>query len=190
MCARPGRTERRRGTRENRAGGFLFAPAELCASFQAGMSFGVAEHFERTGECIAAFARFLAPGGRLVTVIPNMTGVPGFLQKSLNRPVYEKHVPLGAAQLDAAHREAGLVVRESGYLVSTNFGVLNLHGLAQNRPSWAVKRALVAALARISSLGWKAETRLPTSPSWAAYVYCVADRPSYAQPVGQTAIRC
>jgi SAM-dependent methyltransferase len=158
-------------------GDFFNPPPDLVGRFDAAFSNGVAEHFDNTKACIEAFGRFLAPRGRLVTIVPNMTGVPGFLQKQLNRPVYEKHVPLDSTQLRQAHVAAGLEVLDAGYLISTNFGVLNLTGLPTGNLSWAAKRVLLAALGRVSLLGWLAEPRLRPVQPWAGYVYCVADRP-------------
>jgi SAM-dependent methyltransferase len=157
-------------------GDFFDPPVELQSHFEAAFSFGVAEHFEDTSGCIAAFARFLKPDGRLVTLVPNMTGVPGFLQKQLNRAVYDKHVPLDREHLTEAHRTAGLKVVTSGYLLSTNFGVLNLTGLRSHTPSWLAKRLFLAALNRLSLVGWAVEPYLPKVQALAGYVYCVADR--------------
>lgn len=155
---------------------FFDPPSALAEKFDAVVSFGVAEHFDDTAACISAFARFLAEKGRMVTVVPNMTGLTGFLQKHLNREVYEKHVPLDKEQLMDAHRRAGLEVMGAGYLISTNFGIVNLEGLASGTPAWFLKRAFMAALGRLSMLGWLAERHLPAVRISAAYVYCVADR--------------
>ena len=65
---------------------------------------------------------------------------------------------------------------DAGYLFSTNFGVLNLTGLPTGTPAWVAKRAVVAALARVSLLGWMAEPTLPPLKAFAGYVYCVADK--------------
>ena len=155
---------------------FFHPPFELLGQFDAVVSFGVAEHFDDTAACIASFARFLRPNGRIVTVIPNLTGLTGFLQKHLNRALYEKHVPLGAGELAAAHRAADLSVLASGYLISSNFGILNLEGLSVRSPTWLAKRVLLAALGRLSVLGWMAERHLPVIRVFAAYGYCVAEK--------------
>ena len=157
-------------------GDFFDPPGALVEHFDAAFSFGVAEHFDDTAGCIQAFARLLKDRGRIVTIIPNMTGVPGYLQKRLNRPVYDKHVPLDRAALLAAHQAAGLRVLDAGYLFSTNFGVLNLTGLPTGTAAWAAKRAFTAALARVSLIGWAVEPWLPPVQSFAGYVYCVAER--------------
>lgn len=156
---------------------FFAPPAELVGRFDAVFSCGVAEHFDDTAGCISAFAAFLAPGGRMVTLIPNVNGIPGFIQKRINKPVYDKHVPLSAQQLEAAHRAAGLVVEACDYCVSSNFGVLNLIGLAPEGLSFRAKRKLLDYLCRFSLLGWYVDEHivpLPATQLFGAYVYCIA----------------
>lgn len=158
---------------------FFAPPAELLGTFEAVFSCGVAEHFDDTAACISAFAAFLASGGRMVTVIPNVNGVPGFIQKRINKPVYDKHVPLSAAELESAHRAAGLVVEACGYCVSSNFGVLNLIGLPSEGLGFRAKRKLLDYLCRASLLGWYVDEHvapLPATELLGAYVYCVARR--------------
>lgn len=156
-------------------GDFFAPPAQLLGRFDAAVSFGVAEHFDDTAACITAFSRFLRPGGRLVTMVPNMTGLTGFFQKHLNPAVYDKHVPLDSERLRHAHSAAGLAVLDHGYLLSTNFGILNLEGLPTSGPSYLCKRVVVAALGRLSMVGWALEPHLPALQVSAGYVYCVAD---------------
>lgn len=154
---------------------FFSPPEELLSRFDVVFSYGVVEHFDDTAACINSFARYLAPGGTLLTVIPNMKGVPGFLQRELNREVFDKHVPLGPMDLERAYRAAGLAVEENGYLVSANPGVINLEGLKKNG-AWFAKKALMATLLRVSLVGWYLDehiARLPTFGSMAAYVHCV-----------------
>lgn len=158
---------------------FFSPPEHLLGAFDLVFSYGVVEHFDDTNACIANFSRYLAPGGLLVTIIPNMTGAPGFLQRKLNKPVFDKHVPLRAAQLERAYHSAGLVVKDRGYLVSANPGVINLEGLKKDA-SWLAKKAFVAALSRLSLLGWYFEEHVARLPTWgatAAYVHCVGNKP-------------
>ncbi|MFZ5893974.1 MAG: class I SAM-dependent methyltransferase [Myxococcota bacterium] len=155
---------------------FFEPPPSLIGAFDVAVSFGVAEHFEDTASCIAAFARFLKPSGMLLTVVPNMTGLPGLVQRTMNREVFEKHVPLDASGLREAHAKAGLSVEAGGYLVSTNFGAINL-GAPGRGATWLAKRVALAGLRRTSLLGWYLEehlSKLPTVRLTAAYVYCVA----------------
>jgi len=60
--------------------GELFGPPPwMQEMFDIVMSWGVIEHFEDTAGCLQACSRFLKPGGTMITVIPNMCGIPGLL---------------------------------------------------------------------------------------------------------------
>jgi 2-polyprenyl-3-methyl-5-hydroxy-6-metoxy-1,4-benzoquinol methylase len=157
----------------------LEPPTELLGAFDVVVSFGVVEHFEDTAGALRAFGRFLAPGGVLVTVVPNMTGVTGLTQRLVNRDVYAIHVPLDCAALAAAHRAAGLDAR-CRYFMSVNFGVPTLEGLDPSRTSTRVKRVALTALAQASKLVWLVEEplRLPATRWLAPYVVCVAHAPA------------
>jgi SAM-dependent methyltransferase len=107
----------------------LFAPPpDWLGAFDVVVGFGVAEHFENTTGAIAAAAAYLRPGGVLITEIPNLAGMNGWLQRWFNKPVYDIHVPLTAAQLARHHAEAALDVLSSRYFVPTDFGVIDLAG--------------------------------------------------------------
>lgn len=100
-------------------------PQESIAGFDLVYSVGLVEHFVRLGDVLAALTRFLRPGGELVTIIPNMHGVLGTLTKRWNREVYDIHNPYSLSTFLAGHADAGLRVTRSGYLCSSNFGVLS-----------------------------------------------------------------
>jgi len=68
--------------------GDLFSPPEqLRGVFDVVFSNGVVEHFEDTVECLRMMAALLKPQGKLVTVIPNMVGINGKLQKIMDRAI-------------------------------------------------------------------------------------------------------
>lgn len=159
-------------------------PEELLGAFDVVLSLGVVEHFDDTAGAIGAIARLAKPGGTVVTTIPNLTGSLGFLLRTMNRDVFEIHQPLSVAELDAAHRDAGLRIESSGYLLSTNFGVVNLHGL----PEGPRKRRLAFALlqlTRLSKLVWMFEDRfrpLPATRWFGAYAAVDARRGEEPEP--------
>lgn len=103
-------------------------PAGLCARYRVVFSMGLAEHFRPTTAIIAALARFLEPGGWLVTAVPNMHGLPGALQRVIDPVVFAAHVPLSPAQLAHAHQACGLAIVEARHLMSVNLSVLNFDG--------------------------------------------------------------
>jgi len=154
-------------------------PEELIQGFDYVFSFGVVEHFEDTAKCVAAMAQFLRPGGVMVTIIPNMNGIIGAAQKLLNRRVYDIHVPLDREDLYAAHRDAGLIIRECRYAIPYHFGVPNLNKLDPSKLSTRIKAWILKKLRKLQSSLWKRhETRewFRNPRKWnASYVICIAE---------------
>lgn len=156
----------------------LFSPPQqMLGTFDVVVSFGVAEHFEDTASFLAAAASYLKPGGMLITSIPNMTGLVGSLQKTINKPVYDIHQLIDVPTFKEAHARAGLSVSECDYFIFTNFGVSNLMGVSTRTPGGFLKQVALGILARASMLMWRIEDRLGpfganriTSP----YINCVA----------------
>jgi SAM-dependent methyltransferase len=158
---------------------FFLPPASLLGKFDVVVTFGVVEHFTDTRSCIEALLRFLKPGGLLVTIIPNIAGWIGTIQKIVNRPIYDIHVPLDMSSLKKVHQRNGIKVLDCKYFLFTSFGVLNLNGLDPGSLSWKVKNIFLKGLFHISKLVWWCEDRfgqlLPnrwTSP----YINCVAQK--------------
>lgn len=105
----------------------LFAPPpSMLSVFDVVISMGLAEHFEDTTGWVQAVVSFLKPGGTIITIVPNICGLIGFLQKRLERSIYDKHVPLDLRQLILAHERAGLKFVQASYLCTFNFSTLNL----------------------------------------------------------------
>jgi 2-polyprenyl-3-methyl-5-hydroxy-6-metoxy-1,4-benzoquinol methylase len=158
---------------------FFSPPQTLLGGFDVVTSFGVMEHFDDTAAALAAAARFLRPGGLLVTEIPNLVGAVGWLQKHLNRPVYDIHVPLDREALAHAHSQAGLRVVRCEYLALLQLGIVNLSG---GRARRSVVRARLEFIFRLLSAGvWKLdEWTGPHAPGRlaAGYVLCAARLPS------------
>ena len=150
-------------------------------------SFGLVEHFEDTSGIVRALARYAKPGGAVLTLIPNMRGAVGAMQKALSREIYDIHVPLSASALAQAHAEAGLKVRASGYLLPAHFGVCNPgtgrdpRGVSQRLRSAAYR----AAIAMSTGLLWIDErvAHLPTSEMLSPYAFALASRPVIAPAV-------
>jgi SAM-dependent methyltransferase len=157
----------------------LFAPLpELVASFDAVVSFGVVEHFVPTSRVIGALSRFIRPGGIVVTMVPNMVGWLGALQKRLSRPIYELHVPLTPALLAQAHVDAGLEVLETRYISTADFYV----GIEGSNADEALvgARFTLKAMRFVSKLLWLAENLscpVPSTPQLSPYVGCAARKP-------------
>lgn len=157
----------------------LFAPPErLLEVADIVFSQGLVEHFTPTGAIVARLADLTRPGGLVLTLVPNMHGLTGLVQRLMDARIFALHTPLSPAALALAHQDCGLVPLECGHL-----GTLNLS--VANHARWAGRPLLDALLARAkawpSKLVWLAERALGrelpngiTSP----LVYCVARKPA------------
>lgn len=158
----------------------VFAPGDgLRGRFDGALSMGLVEHFTDTVAVVGALGALLRPGGRLLTLIPNMRGSVGALQRAVAPSVYRVHVPLSAHDLAAAHAAAGLRVVDSGYLQPMGFSVVNFNEPSASRVGYWMRRLAVAGLARISWASWWIDrhARLPRSVLFSPWAYCVAERP-------------
>ncbi|HEV2382126.1 MAG TPA: class I SAM-dependent methyltransferase [Terriglobia bacterium] len=152
-------------------------PAGVLGRFEVAISFGVVEHFDDAIKPISAIAALLKPGGKMVTLIPNLTGVLGRYQRLLDRRLYEAHVVMGRDRLAEAHRQAGLQVESAGYLMPVSLEVLNVEGWRSRALRKMVSRAHTAA----SRLAWMIDDYLfGLKPNrWTSpYVVSVARRPA------------
>lgn len=160
--------------------GDLFEPrAALTNRFDVVVSFGLVEHFDDTAAAIRALREYAKPGGLLVTVVPNMVGATGAIERWINRPVYDMHMRLTPGDLARAHAAAGMTVTAAHYFLSTNFGVLNTNGLEPQAPATRAKLALCVNLGRLSKAIWSVEERvgpLRATRIFAPYVLVTARR--------------
>ena len=155
-------------------------PAELMGSFDLLFTYGLVEHFDPTDSVLAVLSKLLRPGGMMITIVPNMSGITGKVQKFLNEPVFNIHVPMDVAYLDAAHKKAGLIVSRAGYLCSINFGLVNLTENENNVLKRLAKRLFTTILIGLSVLVWWIEDhstlRLRPNRFTAPYIACVATK--------------
>ncbi|CAN5783385.1 hypothetical protein BH24ACI5_BH24ACI5_03140 [soil metagenome] len=157
-------------------------PADWVGHFDVVVWFGVAEHFEDTAAAIRAAAAYVKPGGLLVTEVPNMVGLNGWLQRLINRPIYDIHVPLDLKDLVAHHRTAGLDVVDARYLLFTDFDVLNLENLPRGLAR-GIKDRLLYALRLLTGCLWWLDRRIgPLRPGrvTGGFVVAAARRPADA----------
>jgi hypothetical protein len=96
---------------------------------------------------------YVRPGGSIVTVVPNMAGLNGFLQLGLSRDTFLTHHVITPPILRQEMERAGLSVERCEPLMSFNTGVVNLG----ERRSRASGRAMEAALVGMSRTVWAAE---------------------------------
>jgi SAM-dependent methyltransferase len=105
---------------------FFAPPAEMLGAYDVVVSIGLVEHFDNTAACVASLARFLRPGGLLITVIPNLAGAVGWIQRRVCRAIYDVHVPLDREELRDAHEAAGLSVVRCDYFQGADLTAVNL----------------------------------------------------------------
>jgi len=131
--------------------GDLFAPPrKLQRVFDVAVSFGVVEHFTDTVRCLQSMAEYLAGGGQLITVIPNMNGVPGKLQRWASASVYEKHVPIDREALarPSGSRRRGRPDRAGGVDLDADRGNRLRPGQVGNARQRAVHRRVRRGVGR------------------------------------------
>ena len=114
------------------------------AAFDVVFSLGLVEHFDEPARALQAMRDTLAPGGVMITMVPNLVGAWGPLQARLDREVFERHVPYDTGALDAMHRRSGLVpIEPARYLGVFGLTILHRPSLAERFPR--VNRACAAA---------------------------------------------
>jgi 2-polyprenyl-3-methyl-5-hydroxy-6-metoxy-1,4-benzoquinol methylase len=158
----------------------VFSPsADLLGRFDVVLSIGLVEHFSDTTAILRALSDLLRPGGIIITIVPNMNGATGLIQKMLDRGVFDIHLPLTREQLSDAHISAGLHVEGCDYFLPSSFGVCNLNTTSRTTAKWWLKKVGLASLSRLSMLSWWVEERfgnLPVSRSFSPYLNCVASK--------------
>lgn len=155
-------------------------PEALIGSFDVVFTYGFVEHFEPVDGVLVAASDLLKPGGLIVTIVPNLSGLNGLLQKYLNRSVFDIHVAMDLDDLDAAHKKADLEVSWSGYLCSINFGVINPAEISDGFLTRAAKSVFVNALIGLSALVWWLEDhhvlRVRPNRLTSPYIACMATK--------------
>lgn len=148
-------------------------PSDMKGQYDLVMSFGVVEHFKDTAACLKACAAFVKPGGQMFTMIPNMAGLVGTLQKMVDRNVYDIHVPLSCRNLMDAHTSADLFIEEARYFMGLHLGVVN-SGHYTGQP---IDRFLRRALSIPGKILWMAEKsglHLPANRVTSPYIFTLA----------------
>lgn len=153
-------------------------PAEWRAAFDVVVWFGVAEHFDDPTKAVRAAAAFLKPGGLMITEIPNLVGVVGWLQRAVNKQVYDIHVPHSRESLARHHESADLRVVSAEYIVPIDFGVVDL-GRTSSGLARTVKATVLYWLWLLTGVGWWIDRRIrvPNSRLFSGFVIVAAEKP-------------
>ena len=95
---------------------FTFEPPAEPGQWDVVFSAGFVEHFEDPSGAIARHWDLLRPGGTLVLVIPNHTGMFGRIMRLANRNVYKLHNRMSCSDLAACVKALpGAEILEEGY---------------------------------------------------------------------------
>lgn len=92
-------------------------------------SFGVFEHFENLNKAVKLTKEYLNDEGMILTVIPNMNGIVGLLQKKFNKKVYDIHIPYTKDDILKAHENSGYQTLYCEYYGIYQAGVININGV-------------------------------------------------------------
>lgn len=135
-------------------------------------SYGFAEHFNDCADVHRSMRDYLKPGGRVATIVPNMTGLPGMFQQWFDEPTFLTHNVLTQATLRGALEDAGFEVEFCEPIIAFNLGVVNTSSLS--KPARAVANAVFVGTGRaIAAAQVAARRRLPTSHFRAPYLLAV-----------------
>jgi len=108
-------------------------------------SMGFIEHFRDPSQVTRRIARLLRPRGRVLTTLPNLTGIYGKLQQRADPEVFAKHVILAPQQLDEAHEAACLMPLERAHFFGC-FGPGVVSYAALERQAWGLGRMILPAV--------------------------------------------
>src|SRR6185503_9630178 len=126
--SRPGlamaaRAAARAGQKVRLVEGDLFDRTRLPAHhFDVVYSGGFVEHFPDAAPLMRRLAELVRPGGVVVTAVPHLRGLNGWLQRLVDPDCFARHVAFTPHSLDAAHASGGLrPLAPAGYV-----GVIDL----------------------------------------------------------------
>jgi SAM-dependent methyltransferase len=144
---------------------------DLIGRFDLVFSFGVMEHIPDVSEKLKLAALYLKPGGKILTVVPNLQGFNWLVQRFASLSVLAAHVIYTRQKLQEVHREAGFSLTAAGYI---GFADGFLTSAAGTTPLKRRIHLLVCRLLAIEAAIWK-KARLPMPESWwlSPYVFYV-----------------
>lgn len=142
-------------------------------------SYGVVEHFSDTTQIIKIFKKLLAPGGKIITLIPNLKGWNGFITRNMMREIFDLHRVLDNHDLKSFHVDSGLQIIKSNYVGTFCLGVLPF----ANSENWLFRRGtkrrdlslkLISFADTVLSIFLKRfNLKLPTK-MFSPYIICIA----------------
>jgi 2-polyprenyl-3-methyl-5-hydroxy-6-metoxy-1,4-benzoquinol methylase len=102
------------------------------SNFDVIWSNGFIEHFNDPGVAVNAFIKYMKPDSIIITMVPNMTGLVGIIQKFVDKATYDAHKKITTKMLDNYHISKGLVAQcKAQYFGTFSIGVVNYSSIAQ-----------------------------------------------------------
>jgi len=86
-------------------------------------SYGVIEHFDKPNEIVKVFSHHLAPGGLMITLVPNLCGLNGLLSRCFCPKVHAMHKVIDRSWLSKMHSDAGMEIVAASYVGTLSFSV-------------------------------------------------------------------
>jgi SAM-dependent methyltransferase len=161
----------------------LFAPpADELKRHELVYSLGLVEHFSDTTATLRQLANLLAPGGTLLTVIPNLVSLHGWLVRHWQPAVARQHFPLRPADVIAACHAIGLVDVRARYLGAFSFDVVAWQTNPRNPRLARLALPLIRRLNGLSDRVLRMSGRWRGSPSLAPFFAVSARLPSASGP--------
>lgn len=158
----------------------MFSPNPLLKNyFDIVYSQGLVEHFHDLPEVIKTKSAYLKPGGKMLTLIPNLVSpIYSTLVRWWSRRIWKCHVAYSKKQLVDAHLKAGLKVTGNGYLGSIEFGMVS--SAIQDLPTGKhLEHSIYKWLCRLSSLihWFEAKTfDYPTTLIFSPFIWVKAEK--------------
>jgi len=92
--------------------------ATVTGEYDVVFSTGLIEHFDDPSSVLAKFASLLAPGGTLITLVPNLAGLSGFYHRRWKPETFTTHRVITLDELRAWYGKLGLQRMDVGALGS------------------------------------------------------------------------
>ena len=94
---------------------FDYDCSQLAGEYDIIISSGFLEHFHNPENIIKKWKVILKPGGRIISMIPNLLSINARLLKKYDRKTWDIHVVYDAEQLDQVHVNAGMKIQKPAH---------------------------------------------------------------------------
>lgn len=161
-------------------GDFFKVDGLPAGAFDVVYSMGFLEHLVDPGPAVERTYDLLVPGGHAIQVVPNLEGFVGWLHRTADRAVFEKHVVITPRQLDRMHAERGFhVVNAAAYVGVFGLTVVNFDRIRSFLPRIVDGFVWVClhAIQQFICLGPRLAGAAPESRCFSPWIVGVYQRP-------------